>query len=143
MNILIVESRFFPAVADTLADGATLALERGGARFERFSVPGVLELPAAIAIAAQGKRGFDGYVALGCVLTGTAVAPTLFAETLRGLVALGGTGLALGHGVVLAEDEDAAIRVAQDQDAGGDAARAALALAVLRQRLAPVHEGKT
>ena len=135
MNVLIVESRYFPAVAEALVDGATLALEKGGAYFERFSVPGVLELAPAIAIAARSGRPFDGYVALGCVLGSSGVPVMLLRETARGLMNLGTDGLAIGNGVVLAGDEDEAMKLAMDQDAGGDAARAALSLIVLRQRL--------
>jgi 6,7-dimethyl-8-ribityllumazine synthase len=135
MNILILESRYFPAVADALVDGATAALEKGGARFERLSVPGALELPAAVAMAAHSERPFDGYVALGCVTGESVTADVLYRETVRGLVVLGTEGLAIGNGILLAGDEDAAMALAMDQDAGGDAARAALALVVLRQRL--------
>ena len=135
MNILIVESRYFPAVADALLDRATLALEKGGARFERFSLPGVLELPAAIAAAARSGRTFEGYVALGCVLGLAAIPDTLYRETVRGLVTLGTQGMAIGNGVLLAPDEGAAMALAMNQDAGGDAARAALSLVVLRERL--------
>jgi 6,7-dimethyl-8-ribityllumazine synthase len=135
MNILIVESRYFPAVADALLDRATLALEKGGARFERFSLPGVLELPAAIAAAARSGRTFEGYVALGCVLGLAATPDTLYRETVRGLVTLGTQGMAIGNGVLLAPDEGAAMALAMNQDAGGDAARAALSLVVLRERL--------
>jgi 6,7-dimethyl-8-ribityllumazine synthase len=135
MNILIVESRYFPAVADALLDRATLALEKGGARFERFSLPGVLELPAAIAAAARSGRTFEGYVALGCVLGLAATPDTLYRETVRGLVTLGTQGMAIGNGVLLAPDEGAAMALAMNQDAGGAAARAALSLVVLRERL--------
>lgn len=135
MNILVLEARYFPSVAEALVDGATLALEKGGAHFERFSVPGVLELPAAIAIAARRERPFDGFVALGCVVGHGTVPDMLLRETGHGLMALGCEGLAIGNGVLLAENEDAALRMALDQDAGGDAARAALSLVVLRQRL--------
>jgi 6,7-dimethyl-8-ribityllumazine synthase len=135
MNILIVESRYFPAVADALLDRATLALEKGGARFERFSLPGVLELPAAIAAAARSGRTFEGYVALGCVLGLAAIPDTLYRETVRGLVTLGTQGMAIGNGVLLAPDEDTAMGLAMNQDAGGDAARAVLSLVVLRERL--------
>lgn len=135
MNVLVIESRYYPAVADALMDGATAALEKGGARFERLSVPGVLELAPAIAIAVGTERAFDGYVALGCVLGGGALARTLFRESVRALADVGARGLAVGSGVLLAADEDEALRMATDQDSGGDAARAALALVVLRQRL--------
>ena len=135
MNILIVDSRYFPAVAHALLARATLALDKGGARFERFSLPGVLELPAAIAAAARSGRTFEGYVALGCVLGLAATPDTLYRETVRGLVTLGTQGMAIGNGVLLAPDEGAAMALAMNQDAGGDAARAALSLVVLRERL--------
>jgi len=135
MNILVIEARYHPEVADALADGAIPALEKGGARFERISMPGVLELPAAIAIAAKSARPYDGYVALGCVTGPASIASIIYAETMRGLMALGTTGISLGHGVVLAGDEGSAHDIAVTQDIGGDAARACLALVTLGERL--------
>ncbi len=135
MNILVVDARWHDAVADALVDGATLALEKGGAHFERLSVPGVLELPPAIAMATRMGRPFDGYVALGCVLGFAVTQDMLYRETARGLMTLSLEGVAVGNGVVLADDEKSALDLAIDQDAGGDAARAALALITLRQRL--------
>jgi 6,7-dimethyl-8-ribityllumazine synthase len=132
MNILIVEARYHPTVTDTLVDGATAALEKGGARFSRVSVPGVLELPAAIAIAAQSGKPFDGYVALGSVVG--PLADTLYAQTVQALMALGTRGLAIGNGIVLAGDEGSAHDLAARQDIGGDAARACLSLVTLAQR---------
>ena len=131
-----MEARYHAHVADRLVDGATAALDQNGARFIRVSVPGVLELPAAIAMAARGPRPFDAYVALGCVLGGGAVADTLYREACRALTQLGTQGVVLGNGVLLAADESAAMALAGESDAGGDAARAALNLATLRERLA-------
>jgi len=135
MRILIVESSYHAAVADLLTDGATAALEKGMAEFVRVAVPGVLELPGAIALAARGHN-FDAYVALGCVLGEDRVADALYRETLHGLMQLSVQGIAIGTGVVLAGEERAALAQAREGDAGGDAARAALALATLRERLA-------
>lgn len=135
MNILIVEARYHPDVADALVDGATAALDKGGALFERVSVPGVLEVPAAIAIAARSARPFDGYVALGCVTGPAHIADMFYAETLRGLMTLGASGIALGNGIVLAGDEGAAHDLATRQDLGGDAARACLSLCTFGERL--------
>ena len=133
MNILIVEARYHPDVTDALVDGATAALEKGGARFERMSVPGVLEIPAAIAIAVRSARPFDGYVALGSV-TGS-LAHTYYAETMRGLMSLGTSGIALGNGIVMASDEGTAHDLAVTHDVGGDAARACLSLVTFGERL--------
>ena len=134
MNILIVEARYHPDVATALVDGATAALEKGGARFERISVPGVLELPAAIAIAVNSAHPFDGYVALGSVTGPAHIADMFYAETMRGLMALGTAGIALGHGVALAADEGSARDLAITHDIGGDAARACLALVNFGER---------
>jgi 6,7-dimethyl-8-ribityllumazine synthase len=133
MNILIIESRYHPDVANALVDGATAAVEKGGARFERMAVPGVLEIPAAIAIALRSSKPFDGYVALGCV-TGP-LAEMFHAETLRGLMSLATAGIALGSGIVRASDEGAAHDIATTHDIGGDAARACLALITFGERL--------
>ena len=135
MNILIVEARYHPDVAEALTDGATAALEKGGARFERMSVPGVLEIPAAIAIAVRSPRPFDGYVALGAVTGPAAIAGTFYTETMRALTSISATGIALGQGIVIASDEGAARDLAMSHDIGGDAGRACLALVTFGQRL--------
>lgn len=135
MRILIVEARYHSDVADRLMDGATAALDQNMAQFTRTAVPGVLELPGAITLAARGPKPFDGYVALGCVLGSDTTADTLYRETCRGLMHLATLGIAVGNGVLLAERERDALARAGEGDAGGDAARAALALATLRERL--------
>ena len=135
MNILIIEARYHPDVAEALVDGATAALEKGLARFERVSVPGVLEIPAAIAIAVNARDHIDGFVALGAVTGQAHIAQTFYAETMRALTGLSASGLALGQGIVLAADEAAARDLAISHDIGGDAARACLSLIVLGQRL--------
>ena len=135
MRILIVESSYHAAVADHLSDGATGALGTGSGTFTRVSVPGVLELPGAVALASH-HRNFDAYVALGCVIGEGVAAQTLYRETMRGLMQLSAHGVVVGNGVIFAPDERAALALAVAGDAGGDAARAALALANLRERLA-------
>ena len=135
MRILVVEARYHPDVADALVDGATAALEKGGATFERLSVPGVLEVPAAIAIAARSTRPYDGYVALGSIAGPAHLANTFYAETMRGLMTLATSGVALGNGIVLASDEGAARDLAVTHDIGGDAGRAVLSLTTFGERL--------
>ena len=135
MKILVVEARYHPDVADALVDGATAALEKGGATFERLSVPGVLELPGAIALAARSERAYDGYVALGSIAGPAHLANTFYAETMRGLMTLSTSGVALGNGIVLASDEGAARDLAVTHDIGGDAGRAVLSLVTFAERL--------
>jgi 6,7-dimethyl-8-ribityllumazine synthase len=142
-NILIVEARFYSHISDMLLDGATAALEKGGAHFERLAVPGALEIPTAIAIAARagehGGRGFDGFIALGCVIRGETYHFEIVAnESARGLMHLGiEHGLCIGNGILTVENEEQALVRARvdDGDKGGDAARACLALLNARNRL--------
>jgi len=138
MNILIVESRFHPAVAEALTDGATKALQLGGAHFTRAQVPGILEIPAAIALGARADR-FDGYVALGSMVrAGTAHFELITDNVFYGLTRLGTDhALCIGNGIVVATTEDAALQMAlkEERDVGGDAARACLAMVALAKRL--------
>ncbi|MBS0280339.1 MAG: 6,7-dimethyl-8-ribityllumazine synthase [Proteobacteria bacterium] len=138
MNILIVESRFHPAIAEALTDGATKALQLGGAHFTRAQVPGILEIPAAIALGARADR-FDGYVALGSMVrTGTAHFELITDNVFYGLTRLGTDhALCIGNGIVVATTEDAALLMAlkEERDVGGDAARACLAMVALAKRL--------
>ncbi|HEX3811059.1 MAG TPA: 6,7-dimethyl-8-ribityllumazine synthase [Rhizomicrobium sp.] len=142
-NILIVEARFYDHVSDALLDGATACLEKAGARFERITVPGALEIPAAIAFAAKAGEGagksYDGFVALGCVIRGETYHFEIVAgESARGLMDLGlQHGLCIGNGILTVENEEQAMaRAERDRlDKGGDAARACLALINVRAKL--------
>ena len=138
MNVLIVESRFHPAIAEALTDGATRALQLGGAHFTRAQVPGILEIPAAIALGARADR-FDGYVALGSMVrTGTAHFELITDNVFYGLTRLGTDhALCIGNGIVVATTEDAALQMAlkEERDVGGEAARACLAMIALAKRL--------
>jgi 6,7-dimethyl-8-ribityllumazine synthase len=143
-KILIVEARFYPHISNALLDGATAALERAGAHFERVSVPGALEIPAAILIAARAgedtARSYDGFIALGCVIRGETYHFEIVAmESARGLMELGlQHGLCVGNGILTCETEEQALARADrhGQDKGGDAARACLALVELRAKMA-------
>jgi len=140
LDILVVEARYHPAVSDALVDGATKALQLGGARFTRVSVPGVLEVPAAIAMGARAKR-FQGYVALGSLLlAGGPQIGIMTQSCFFGLMRLSADqGLSIGNGIVVAQTEAEALRMAlkEEGDQGGDAARACLSLVTLATRVAP------
>lgn len=146
-SILIVEARFYAHISDSLLEGAVAAIEKAGAHFERISVPGALEIPTAIALAARGGehggKSFDGYVALGCVIRGETYHFEIVAsESARGLLDLGiNHGLCIGNGILTVESEKQALNRAtmEDGDKGGDAARACLALIAIRNRLG-VHK---
>lgn len=142
-TVLIVEARFYSHIADMQLDGATAALEAAGARFERITVPGALEIPPAIAFAAKAGEGagksYDGFVALGCVIRGETYHFDIVSnESARGIMDLGiHHSLCIGNGILTVEDEAQALaRAARDgQDKGGDAARACLAMIELRHKL--------
>jgi 6,7-dimethyl-8-ribityllumazine synthase len=139
-KILIVESRYYDDIATALLDGATAALDKARAQFERVTVTGALEIPPAILFASQSERGYDGYVALGCVIRGETFHFEIVAgESARGLMDLGiQHGLCVGNGILTVEDQaQADVRARRDGgDKGGDAARACLALIELRSRYA-------
>src|SRR4029077_418964 len=143
-HILIVEARFYEDIADALLAGATRALQKAGVIFERVSVPGSLEVPPAIAIAADAAersgRPYDGAVALGCVIRGETLHFEIVAqESARALLELSGARrLPIGNGILTVDtNAQAWTRARADEaDKGGDAARAALSLVRLKRRLA-------
>jgi 6,7-dimethyl-8-ribityllumazine synthase len=145
-HIMVVEARFYDDISDALWEGAERALKGAGATYERFAVPGALEIPIAIrlahlaAAAGKMKRPFDGYVGLGCVLRGeTTHYDTVCNESARGIMNLGTEfGLCIGNGILTCETEEQAWARARanELDKGGGAALAALALIKTRQRLA-------
>lgn len=138
-NILIVEARFYGDLADALCDGAMDALDAASANVTRVAVPGVLEIPPAIAYAAQSGR-YDGYVALGVVIRGeTSHYDIVCNESARGLMSLGiEQRLAIGNGIQTVEDAAQAWARARktEKNKGGGAAQAALALINLRDHFA-------
>ena len=135
-RILIVEARFYDHLNDLLLEGARAAIEEEGHAHDLVTVPGALEVPAAIALAAEGGR-YDGFVALGVVIRGETYHFEIVAnESARGIMALTLDGLAIGNGILTVEDEAQALARArrQEKDKGGEAARAALAMLKLQQR---------
>lgn len=136
MHILIVEAPFYTHIADMQREGVIEALEAAGATHEVISVPGALEVPAAIAFA-DASGAFDGYVALGCVIRGeTYHFEVVAGESARAIMALTLDGLAIGNGILTVENEAQAIARADktQKNKGGEAATAALAMIGLKQR---------
>jgi 6,7-dimethyl-8-ribityllumazine synthase len=135
-RILIVEARFYDHLNDLLLRGARAAIEAEGHAHDTVTVPGALEVPAAIALAAETGR-YDGYVALGVVIRGETYHFEIVAtESARGIMALTLDGLAIGNGILTVENEAQALARArpEDKDKGGEAAKAALAMMALRSR---------
>ncbi|MCD1643458.1 6,7-dimethyl-8-ribityllumazine synthase [Aurantimonas coralicida] len=143
LNLLVVEARFYDPIADLLLDGATAALTEAGADFDVVTVPGALEIPAAIgfALGAADESGteYDGFVALGCVIRGETYHFELVSnESGRALTDLTvHESIALGNGILTVENEEQARDRADPKrkDKGGAAARTALAMIALRERM--------
>tara|TARA_R110002073_G_scaffold18337_3_gene68047 strand:- start:256 stop:687 length:432 start_codon:yes stop_codon:yes gene_type:complete len=134
-RILIIAATFYRDIADALIAGASKALNEAGATFELIEVPGALEIPGAITQAVLGEAGFDGYVALGCVIRGeTTHYDYVCSESARGLMDLSLRGIALGNGILTVENRDQALKRAIEKNKGADVAGACLALIALRDR---------
>lgn len=137
-RLLIVEARFYEHLNDLLLAGARAAIEAAGHAHETVTVPGALEIPAAIALAAESGR-YDAFVAIGVVIRGETYHFEVVAnESARGIMALTLDGLAIGNGILTVEDEAQALARARpdEKDKGGEAAKAALAMLALKARFA-------
>ena len=135
-TILLVEGRFYDHLNDMLLTGARAAVEAAGHEHETLTVPGALELPGAIALAARSGR-FCAFVALGVIIRGeTYHFEVVSNESARGIMDLSLQGFAVGNGILTVENEAQAIVRADPAqgDKGGDAVRAALALLDLREK---------
>lgn len=135
-DILIVEARFYAHLNDMLIAGARAALEKAGHKVEVLTVPGALEIPGAIALAAEADR-YDAFVAIGVVIRGETYHFEIVAgESARAIMALTMDGIAIGNGILTVENEEQALVRADpaQKDKGGEAAKAALALLALQDR---------
>ncbi|WP_397585335.1 6,7-dimethyl-8-ribityllumazine synthase [Sphingorhabdus sp.] len=135
-KFLIVEARFYDHLNDMLVSGAKAALKAKGHDVEVITVPGALEIPGTIAMAAEAQM-YDGFVAIGVVIRGETYHFEIVAgESARGIMALTMDGIAIGNGILTVENEEQAIVRAdpKQKDKGGEAAVAAMALLNLQNR---------
>jgi len=143
-HIMIALSRYYEEVAEQLLAGALAVLEEAGASYEIYEVPGAFEIPAAMATAMRspefsgGRRRFDGYIALGCVIRGeTTHYDYVCGECARGLQDLAVRHcLALGFGVLTTENMDQAMARADVNrgNKGADAANACLRMVEFKRQ---------
>ena len=128
-KFLIIEARFYDDILDCLVEGAIEKLELNGFEYDRLQVPGALEIPAAIAMAADTSF-FIGFVALGCIIRGkTSHYDIVSNESARGLMYLSiEKKLAIGNGIITVENAEQAWDRARAsrKNKGGDAALAAI-----------------
>jgi 6,7-dimethyl-8-ribityllumazine synthase len=141
VRILIVEGRFYDHINDELLAGARDEVEAVGGSADVVTVPGALEIPAAICIAMDGAaaagKPYDGAIALGCVVRGeTYHFEVVAGESSRALMDMSvNRKMAIGNGILTVENEEQAIARAyrNRMNKGGDAARAALAMVRLKR----------
>src|SRR6201995_848507 len=140
---LIAEARFYDDIQDALLEGALTELKTAGVMHDVVTVPGALEIPAAIAIALEAAeksgRPYDAAIALGCVIRGDTIHFEIVSmESSRALMDLAGPKqFPLGNGIITVNtDAQAWARArASELNKGGDAARAALAMLRIKRRL--------
>jgi len=139
MKILVIEARYYESISEDLLQGALAKLQAAGAEVVKVNVPGALEIPHVISYAEKAGAGYDGYVALGCVIRGeTTHYDYVCEESARALMDLAvDHQLAIGNGIITVENEAQAIaRSKPDQkDKGGFAASACLRMIQLRDDL--------
>jgi 6,7-dimethyl-8-ribityllumazine synthase len=143
-RVLIVEARFYDDIQDALLEAVLAELQAAGVGHDVITVPGALEIPAAMAMALDaaetGGRPYDAAIALGCVIRGDTIHFEIVSmESSRALMDLAvARKLALGNGIITVNTEAQAWARARagELNKGGDAARAALAMLRIKRRLA-------
>ncbi len=128
-RILLVVAPYYKHITDRMIDGARRYLDKEGATHEIVEVAGAFELPFAIATAHEAG-GYDGYIALGCVIRGeTSHYDLICNEVARACQNLATDGgLVIGFGLLTVENEAQALVRAEpaQKDKGGEAAKACM-----------------
>lgn len=139
MRILVIEARYYEAISDSLLEGALAVLQANKAEVTKVNVPGALEIPHVISFAEESNAGYDGYVALGCVIRGeTTHYDYVCQESARAIMDLAvNQQLAIGNGIITVENENQAWARAKadEKDKGGFAANAVIQMIHIRNQL--------
>lgn len=142
-KVLIVVAPYYKDIADHMIAGARAEIEAWGATHDLIEVPGALEVPTAIGMAAR-MSNYDAFVAIGCVIRGeTTHYDTVCNDSSRGITLLGLQGLCIGNGILTVENrKQAEVRAdPADQNKGGGAAAAALHLIALTRKWGAQRKG--
>ena len=137
LHIGIVQARFNEGITNALAAACLDELAQLGvpaSQIHHVSVPGALEVPAALQVMAESAR-FDALVALGCIIRGE----TYHFELVANESGAGVTRVSLDNGIPIANailtTENMAQAVVRQVEKGRDAARVAVEMALLKERL--------
>lgn len=135
-TILLVSARYYADISAALEQGAKEVLDKSGIEYQEVEVPGALEIPAAIAMAAATGQ-YQAFIALGCVIRGeTSHYDIVAEESARGLSELSMYKLLpIGNAILTVENKQQAIRRADPKqlNKGGFAAQAVLAMLNIKQ----------
>jgi 6,7-dimethyl-8-ribityllumazine synthase len=143
-HVMLVETRFYDDIAELLRKGAIAVLDSVNATYEVVTVPGALEIPAAISFAIRAldfdptRRRSEGFIALGCVVKGETQHNEIVAtQSARGLQELAlRHALAIGNGILTCTTKEQAMERADPtrKNRGGAAAEACLRMLELKHR---------
>jgi len=143
-HVMIVEGRYHHAIADLQMQGVKAILDRINATYEIVTVPGALEIPAAISYAMKAldfdplRRRAEGYIALGCIIKGGTTHDLIVgSESTRSLQELAiRHALAIGNGILTCLTVEEALERADPAktNRGGEAANACLRMIELKNK---------
>jgi len=129
-HLLLVRAPYYRDIIDGMTEGAIGIMGKSGATHSVLDVAGAFELPQAIRLALRGRRHYDAYIALGCVVKGeTDHYEFLCAATMQGMMDVQlRYGIAIGTGLLtVATIEQAKARSGPGKhNKGAEAAAAAL-----------------
>jgi 6,7-dimethyl-8-ribityllumazine synthase len=134
-KVLVIEARYYDHVNDLLLEGIKAALGEAGADYDVLTVPGALEIPAALHFSME--KDYDAFVVAGCIIRGeTSHYDIVCNESARGVYDLVlAYDLALGNAILTVENEAQALARARpsEKNKGGGAAKAALAMLEIKK----------
>ena len=139
LRIGVVQARFNEGVTNALHLACVTELAVLGVRADNIvhvTVPGALEVPLALqTMARSGDGRYDALVALGCIIRGE----TYHFELVANESGAGVTRVSLDNGIPIANailtTENMAQAVVRQVEKGRDAARVAVEMALLKERL--------
>lgn len=140
-HLLVIEARYYNAIADLLLDGAKAEMAANGVTYDVVTVPGALEIPQVLGSAAMTRlipstpdepTTYDGAVVLGCVIRGeTSHYDVVVGQANHWLMHVATeAGIPVGNAILTVDTEAQAVARAQGgrDGKGGDAVRACLSL---------------
>lgn len=136
-HLLVVDAPYYTKISESLMQGVTAVLKEANATHDYVTVPGVLEIPAAVSIAIDSVKNYDGYIVIGCVIRGETTHYEIVSnESARAIMDLSVQhNLAIGNGIQTVENEAQAWARAKvsEKNKGGGAAQAALEMIALKK----------